>query len=238
MITIPTSAILAGGLGTRLQAAVPGSAKSVVPVAGRPFLHRLLGQLASAGCRRVVLCVGYRFEQVVREIGYRFEHCEIVYSCEDHPLGTAGALGLAWHRYGGDRDGWLVTNGDSFCNLDLAEFWSEHQQAGLAATIAAVKVPDGARYGRLVWNMSGQVTRFSEKEQRAEECWINAGIYGLAPEFLNALGATTPLSLEREVFPEWISRGIRVCPREARFIDIGTPESYESAQHFFTGESG
>ena len=57
----------------------------MAPVAGRAFLHYLLRQLTSAGCRRIVLCVGYRSEQVVKEVGHRFEDCEIVYSCEDHP---------------------------------------------------------------------------------------------------------------------------------------------------------
>jgi NDP-sugar pyrophosphorylase family protein len=45
-----------------------------------------------------------------------------------------------------------------------------------------------------------------------------------------------PLSLEREAFPGWIERGIHVFARKARFIDIGTPDSYRDAQEFFCGE--
>ena len=83
-----------------------------------------------------------------------------------------------------------------------------------------------------------RVTRFGEKEQKTEGCWVNAGIYGLTPEFLNTLGPAVPLSLKKpEVFPEWVSRGIHVFAREARFIDIRTSGSYQSAQEFFTGEA-
>jgi D-glycero-alpha-D-manno-heptose 1-phosphate guanylyltransferase len=236
MTEFPTSVILAGGLGTRLREAVPDSPKSVAPVAGRPFLIHLLKQLEQAGARRIVLCTGYRSGQVDQEIGSRFEDAEIAYSIEDQPLGTGGAVRLAWQRYGtSDADGWLVANGDSYCDLDLNEFWRDHRRVGLGATLAAVEVTDGSRYGSLVWAESGRLTRFGEKEDGNGARWINAGIYGLMPEFLNGLSAVTPLSLEREAFPEWIARGIHVFARRARFIDIGTPDSYRAAQEFFAG---
>jgi D-glycero-alpha-D-manno-heptose 1-phosphate guanylyltransferase len=236
MAGFPTSVILAGGLGTRLRDVVPNSPKSVAPVAGRPFLIHLLRQLEQAGARRIVLCTGYRSAQVDQEIGSRFEDSEIVYSIEEQPLGTGGALHLAWQRYGSsDADGWLVANGDSYCDLDLNEFWRAHRRAGLAATLAAVEVPDGSRYGSLVWDESNRLTRFGEKEDGGDARWINAGIYGLAPEFLNGLSAVTPLSLEREAFPGWLETGIHVFAQRARFIDIGTPDSFRAAQEFFAG---
>ena len=236
MARFPTSVILAGGLGMRLREAVPNSPKSVAPVAGRPFLIYLLKQLEQAGARRIVLCTGYRSGQIDQEIGSRFENAEIVYSIEEQPLGTGGALRLAWERYGGsDADGWLVANGDSYCDLDLNEFWRVHLRARLAATLAAVEVTDGSRYGSLVWNESNRLTRFGEKEDGGDARWINAGIYGLSPEFLNAFSSVTPLSLEREAFPGWLPIGIHVFARRARFIDIGTPDSYRAAQEFFAG---
>jgi D-glycero-alpha-D-manno-heptose 1-phosphate guanylyltransferase len=236
MLEFPTCVVLAGGLGTRLREAVPDAQKSVAQVAGRPFLAHLLEQLQGAGARRIVLCTGYRSQQVAREIGSRFEDAEIVYSLEDQPLGTGGAVRLAWQNCGGDEaNGWLVLNGDSYCDLDPAEFWREHRDAGLAATLAAVEVPDGSRYGSMAWDESGRLTHFGEKEDGAGARWINAGIYGLSREFLDAMSPATPLSLEREVFPKWIARGIHVFARRVRFIDIGTPDSYRAAQEFFAG---
>jgi phosphoheptose isomerase len=43
------------------------------------------------------------------------------------------------------------------------------------------------------------LTRFGEKEDGSGARWINAGIYGLAPEFPNALSAVTPLSLPGDI---------------------------------------
>jgi NDP-sugar pyrophosphorylase family protein len=42
-----------------------------------------------------------------------------------------------------------------------------------------------------------------------------------------------PVSLEREIFPSWIGRGLYGFRNTERFVDIGTPESYASAQFFF-----
>jgi NDP-sugar pyrophosphorylase family protein len=233
MDAFPTGVILAGGLGTRLRSVLPDSAKSVAPVAGQPFLRFLLDQVRRGGAQRVILCTGYRSSQVEQEIGSHCANLEILYSPEDQPLGTGGALRQAWQRYGDSGStGWVVMNGDSYCDIDLAEFWSEHQRAGRSATLAAIQVRDAGRFGSLVWDDSGTLLRFGEKDGGGAG-WINGGIYALEPEFLNVLSPAAPLSLERDVFPRWIARGIHVVPRAARFIDIGTPESLEAAQSFF-----
>jgi len=59
-------AVLAGGLGTRLRPAIGERQKAVAEVAGRPFLTRLLDQIARFGFRDVVLCTGYGAEHSSR----------------------------------------------------------------------------------------------------------------------------------------------------------------------------
>jgi len=213
----------------------------VAPVAGRPFLQFLLEQLRTAGVRQVVLCTGYQARQVERQIGSQFKDLEILYSAENEPLGTGGALRQAWQRIGDSAStGWIVMNGDSFCDIDLARFWREHERSGLSATLAAVEVTDGSRYGTVRWDSSGRLMEFGEKQAGGGR-WINAGIYGFGLEFLDTLANgswSSPLSLERDVLPRWIPRGIHVFDQSARFIDIGTPDSYRAAQEFFGGAAG
>jgi len=48
--------------------------------------------------------------------------------------------------------------------------------------------------------------------------------------------ASGAVSLEREVFPAWISRGLYGYRSEGRFLDIGTPEAYAAAEQFFRSE--
>src|SRR5689334_8542197 len=84
--------ILAGGFGTRLRSVLPDTPRVLAGVNGRPFLACLLDSLADAGVRDVILCTGYRAEQVEREFGSRYGQLSLRYSRETQPLGTGGAL--------------------------------------------------------------------------------------------------------------------------------------------------
>jgi NDP-sugar pyrophosphorylase family protein len=109
-----------------------------------------------------------------------------------------------------------------------------HRKSGLAATIGAVRVEDGRCFGTLEWDGDHRITAFREKSDAPGARWINGGVYIFEDEFLRALPDRTPLSLETEAFPAWIAQGIHAFASQARFIDIGTPESYSLAQRFFS----
>ena len=66
---------------------------------------------------------------------------------------------------------------------------------------------------------------------------INAGIYLLRDSLVRELAGTPPLSFEKDLFPQWIERGMRlkVCPVVAPFLDIGTPDSLREAESFVLG---
>ena len=87
-------AILAGGLASRLQPLTRHTPKSLVVVAGRPFIFHQLELLHSQGVRRVVLCVGHLGEQIEAAVGdgRRFG-LDVEYSFDgSRLLGTGGAL--------------------------------------------------------------------------------------------------------------------------------------------------
>ena len=90
-----TAVILAGGLGTRLRAAVADRPKVLAEVGGKPFLAYLFDQLISCNLKHVVLCTGYLGEQIESTFGKRYNSLEIEYSREPKPLGTGGALKYA-----------------------------------------------------------------------------------------------------------------------------------------------
>jgi NDP-sugar pyrophosphorylase family protein len=223
--------ILAGGLGTRLRPAVADRPKVLAPVAGRPFLARLLDQLAEAGVRSVILCTGYRGDAVSAEFGWEYRGVALKYSCESEPLGTGGALRLA--RPSMQSDPVLVLNGDSYCEADIAGVFAEHQRRRANVSVVVAEMEDTSRYGRVVFDASGVISQFAEKSADSGSGWINAGIYILSQQFLVELPDDKPLSLERDIFPAWIGRGLYAARTSGRFIDIGTPESYRAADEFF-----
>jgi NDP-sugar pyrophosphorylase family protein len=227
-------AILAGGLGTRLRPAIGARQKTVAEVAGRPFLAHLLDQLARAGFRDVVLCVGFGAEQVERALGREHGPLRLRYSREAEPLGTAGALRLALPLLAGDAA--MAMNGDSFCDADLAAAWEAHREREALATLVLVESADTARYGRVELDADDAIRRFVEKQPEGTPGWINAGIYLLARSRIESIPAARPLSLERDVFPTWIGDRFFGHRSRARFIDIGTPQSYADASRLFAAD--
>jgi NDP-sugar pyrophosphorylase family protein len=224
--------ILAGGFGTRLAPVIGGRQKVVADVAGRPFLERLLRQLASHGVTKAVLCTGYRADEVRAQLGDRSGSLKIEYSVEDEPLGTGGALRRAAAAGAGPPV--LAMNGDSICDIDLAAFAQRHVRNGAAATIVALHREDRSRSGAVEIDTGGKVTRFLSRPLSDGPGLINAGIYMFRRETLFEIPAGRKVSLEQEVFPGLVEKGaLYAWSSNADFIDIGTPDSYREAQTKF-----
>lgn len=227
-----TALILAGGLGTRLKFALPDRSKVIAPVAGRPFLSYLLYQLISTGFRHVILCTGYKGEQIKDTFGSTYDGLGIQYSQEPEPLGTGGALrfGLPLVNTGSV----LVTNGDSYVNCNLSNYLSWYFKNGFQASLLLTYMPDTRRYGRVEISEDGRILKFDEKGAGHGPGWINAGVYILNRGFLESIPSGKPFSLERDFFPSLIDKGLYGFRCEGAFIDIGTPESYALAEEFFS----
>ncbi|MFN8543847.1 MAG: nucleotidyltransferase family protein [Candidatus Binatia bacterium] len=222
-----TAAVLAGGLGTRLRAVVPGRQKALAPVGGRPFVAHVLDWLADAGLAQVVLCTGYLGEQVRETLGDAYRGLRLVHSREPEPLGTGGALRFALPHLDGDPV--LVVNGDSLCRASLAALWARHLACAACGTLVVTPVPDVGRYGRVEVGKNDRVLRFEEKAAIGGGGWVSAGVYLLSRDLVASIPGGKPVSLEREVFPAWVGRGLHAHPVAESFVDIGTPDAYAAA---------
>ena len=222
--------VLAGGLGTRLRAACSDRPKALAPVGGKPFLAFVLEIIAEAGLRRVVLCTGYRGGQIEDWLGDGGAFgVTVSYSHEHKPMGTAGALRLAYARYGEGKRSFAM-NGDSILKLSLREMWQNHTDRGALASIALTFVLNAARYGSVDVNEQKWVTAFREKNQEPRPGLINGGIYLLDPSVVESISGNKPVSMEREVLPEQVSRGLLGYESSNYFVDIGIPDDLLRAQ--------
>jgi NDP-sugar pyrophosphorylase family protein len=227
--------ILAGGLGTRLRSVVSDRPKALAEVAGRPLLAWLLDMLISAGVPRVVLCIGYLGEMIEQAFGDHYAGLPIGYSQEATPLGTGGALRAGLPQV--DARTVLVLNGDSLCRADLAAFARKHAATDARFSLLLTHVDDTTSYGRVETDAAGRITHYLEKGSTPGPGWINAGIYLLDREVVASIPPNRSVSLEREVFPAWIGRGLYGHRHGGPFIDIGTPESYARAAEFLRGDT-
>ncbi len=124
-------AILAGGLATRLRPVTEKIPKSLVPVAGKPFLAGQLELLHSRGIRRAVLCVGYIGEMIRRDFGNEAFGVKLDYFM-DAPklLGTGGTILRALPMLGPE---FFVLYGDSYSPIEfspVAEFFHRSGKLG------------------------------------------------------------------------------------------------------------
>ena len=221
--------ILVGGLGTRLRSVIGAELpKPMVDIDGRPFLEYLLLQLRRQGYSDVCLLVGHG-GGVIRDHFGNGERLDLrlEYSEEATPLGTAGSLRHALGRVTGSRV--LVMNGDSFLDASLTALMARHEVAheadGVVATLALVHLEDAARYGTVELDERGAIVSFREKDPTAAVGLVSAGVYVVERSLIEGIPAGRPVSLELEVWPDYLDGRLRSFSTSGAFTDIGVPET-------------
>jgi NDP-sugar pyrophosphorylase family protein len=186
-------AILAGGLATRLRPITEKIPKSLIPVAGKPFLAHQLELLRSRGIRRAVLCVGYLGEMIQREFGdgsafdikldYTFDGPKL--------LGTGVALKRALPLLGME---FFVLYGDSYLPIEyrpVAEFFRRSGKLGCMTVYRNAGHYDTSN----VVFRDGDVVVYDKKNRRPEMQHIDYGLSLFQATAFNAYPAGEPFDL-------------------------------------------
>jgi NDP-sugar pyrophosphorylase family protein len=203
--------------------------KALVQVAGQPFLHHQLQLLAGHGASRVILCIGYRGDQIRASVGDGSAFGLDVSYSEDGPelIGTAGAVRKALPLLG---DRFFVLYGDTFLRIDYAEVGRAAAASELPALMTVLR--NGGQ-----WDASnaeyanGRVLRYDKINPSPEWTWIDYGLNVLTPEAM-AFGA----GLDRDLAAlcsRLASHGL-LAGYEAteRFYEVGTPDALAEAGAF------
>lgn len=229
-MNVQEAIVLVGGLGTRLRNVVADVPKPLAPVAGRPFLERILDRLEQGGIRRTILASGYLADVIEDRIRHRWGRMDVAYSVESSPLGTGGAIRAAASKL--SAPGAHVMNGDTWLDYSFAEFENAVHAAGAPMGVALAYVDNVARYGRVDVD-GGRIVAFREKGGSGPGT-VNAGCYFLGEESLAALPDREAFSFESDVLVPVAATGNVVAYTATRgFIDIGVPEDYLRAQSLF-----
>ena len=227
--------LLCGGLGTRLRSVVSDRPKPMADIAGKPFLHYLVRMLSGKGVERFVFALGYMGEQIEayfqdgREYGI-----SIVYSYEESPLGTGGAIRNALSKM--QEEDVLILNADTYFDTDYRSLFQEQSGKCADMTIASREIEDVSRYGAILKDTDGRILRWNEKQSGSGETApkrgeINGGIYVMKKSLIEKIPAGKQ-SLENDCIPVWLSRSVSIhaLPSDGYFMDIGVPEDYRRFQ--------
>jgi D-glycero-alpha-D-manno-heptose 1-phosphate guanylyltransferase len=216
--------ILAGGMGTRLRGVIEDVPKPMAPVGGKPFLEYLLLQLKRWEITDILLSVGYKKEAIKSRFGNGDSlSIHILYSEEDQPMGTGGALKKAISL--SDDPCFIVMNGDSFFNIHFPDLITYHESKPGMATMSLALVKNRGRYGSVEIDDDGVVTTF-QKEGSDTQGFINGGIYLMNRDISNYI-PEGPISLEGQVLP-LLQRDHQLYGKifDAFFLDMGLPKDY------------
>ncbi len=167
-------AVLAGGLATRLRPITEKIPKSLVTVAGEPFLAHQLRLLKSRGLRRIVLCVGYLGEMIERDFGDGAAFgMELSYSFDGPKLlGTGGALKQALPLLGKD---FFVLYGDSYLPIDYAAVLASFRTSDQPGLMTVFR-NEGAWDTSNVQFHEGRIVRYDKRERTPEMLHIDYGL--------------------------------------------------------------
>ena len=226
-------AILAGGLATRLRPITQTIPKSMVEVAGEPFVAHQLRQLKREGVERVVFCIGHLGEQIRDFVGTgeRFG-LAVDYSFDgDELLGTGGALRAALPKLG---DAFFVLYGDSYLDIRYAAVEAAFRAAGQPALMTVLRNEDRWDTSNVAFT-DGRLLRYSKRDRDRAMLHID---YGLGVVEQREIAAFPERKFDLASVYEDLARQGRLAGFEAtvRFYEIGSHGGLrETADHLRAG---
>lgn len=234
-LTLPV-AVLAGGLATRLSSLLKGVPKSLISVAGEPFIVHQLRLLRRQGVVRVVLCVGHLGAMIEDFVGNgsRFG-LDVVYSFDgDRQLGTGGALRRALGLLG---DAFFVLYGDSYLDVPFRAVQCAFEQDSAPALMTVHRNEGRWDRSNVVFD-HGRVIRYEKGVQDLEMRHIDYGLGIVSAGVLT--GRTSGEAFDLAEVYGWLAREGRLAGYEVtrRFYEIGTPQGWAETDVFLREQDG
>ena len=213
-------AILAGGLATRLRPITEKIPKSLVPVAGKPFLAHQLKLLHARGIRRAVLCIGYLGEMIQRDFGGDAFGVKLDYSFDGPKLlGTGGAIKRALPLLGEE---FFVLYGDSYLPVEYAPVAEFFQRSGKPGLMTVYRNEGKYDTSNVVFR-DGEIAVYDKKLKLPEMQHIDYGLSLFKSSVFDSYSADQIFDLA-EVMGELV-RKKQLAGYEVpeRFYEMGSP---------------
>ncbi len=213
--------LLVGGMGTRLRPLTYRLPKPLVPVMGKPLMMHAIDVIPKE-VDEVIIPIGYKKDMMEQYLRKNRPRRKITLVEEPEPMGTGGAVKNVEDHIDGQ---FLVINGDSISSLDLDKFVRFHRAKEGIASISLWPVDDPTPYGAVDIDEDERIRKFQEKPKKEEAFsnLINAGAYALEREVLDYIGKGF-VSMEREVFPKILDKGMFGMRFDGYWVDCGRRE--------------
>jgi len=222
--------VLTAGLGTRLDPITRLVAKAAVPLAGQTLVERSLHRLAAQGVTEAVLNLHHLPETITGVVGDGSQlGMRVRYSWEPTILGSAGGPRRALSLLDAPRV--LIINGDTLCDVDLAEMILQHERTRALVTMSVVPNPAPDHYNGIRLDDENRVTAFVPKGQAAGT-WHFIGVQIAEARVFAPLADGVPAETVAGIYREMVASSPgAVCgfPIADPFVDVGTARDYLAA---------
>ena len=222
--------ILCGGKATRLYPLTKKIPKSMMRFEGKPFLEQQLDLLKKNRIFDIVLCVGYKAEQIKKYFGDGKNFgVEIKYSSDKKRLlGTGGALKKAENLL---EDSFLVMWGDSYLPFNFQKaikFFKKSNKPGMMIVFKNLNKYEPSN----VEVKNNLVKSYSKKRKTKKMKYIDYGISIYRKEVLKHLPKNQICDLTKLQQALIKKRQLLAYPAEKRFYQIGSPDGLEELKNY------
>jgi NDP-sugar pyrophosphorylase family protein len=237
---LPTVAILAGGLATRLRPLTETVPKSLLEINGEPFAVHQLRLLQSKGIRRVVFCVGHLGELIQQTIGNGSTlGLQVDYSFDGPALlGTAGAVRNALPKLG---NSFFVMYGDSYLPCDYAAIARQFQAASALGMMTVFRNEgkwDTSNVEFEVGEVEGaRILAYSKTHRTPSMRYIDYGLGVFHAEAFQGLPVGKPCDLAG-LYADLLQRKqLAAFEVRERFYEIGSPAGLQETAEFLAARA-
>ena len=238
--------ILAGGTGERLSILSQARAKPAVPFAGKyRIIDFTISNCVNSGIHNILVLTQYQPVSLTEHVGVgtpwglvppdRSIRLLQPYLARDEGRdwykGTADAVYQNLDRIEAEESQLiLVLSGDHIYKMDYTPMIDFHREHMADATLAVTRMPERelSRFGTVMVDDEGRITRFREKVKNPESNLVSMGVYIFNRNRLRSLlEDRTGHDFGRNIFPKVALRGrIFAYTYEGYWRDIGTVDSY------------
>jgi NDP-sugar pyrophosphorylase family protein len=231
---MPT-AILAGGLATRLKPISEKIPKALIEVAGKPFLWHQLTLLRRQGVDRVIILAGHLGDLIENAFG---DGADVGLSIEysfDGPalLGTGGAIRKALPLL---PESFFVLYGDSYLTCTFSEVQRAFEGSGQPALMTVYGNSDLFDASNVEFD-GVRILKYDKRQPTSSMRHIDYGLGAFERSVFQALPAETKIDLE-VVYQDLLKRNLLTAFEvKERFYEIGSVAGLKETDEYLKRSS-
>ena len=226
--------LLAAGLGTRLRPITDTVPKCLVPIHGKPLLDFWIEKFVHRDdVSDIYINLHYLHEKVSQHLTANWQHAPKIKTWyEPELLGTGGTVCAHAEELAGDTV--ILVHADNLSVFDTDAYIKAFTQrpANVAMTMMLFHTDTPQSCGIIEHDENGIVLNMHEKVANPPGNLANGAVYIMAPEVIDTITSNQFSDISTEVIPHLMGQ-INTWVNTCYHRDIGTPESYATAQEDF-----